>query len=184
MFRIIILLLISINISAQSKTYNEDSTFNKFMKNKTKSFYDSHINKEFPKIGIMDDFNNTSFDFNNINQKTVIFFGFKNCPACHVIKKYFFDITKKYKKINFIYITFDGKETIFDDFSNENVFKLPNLKVFSFDRNFIDDIYLVQGYPQLFFINSFGIIKEIQIGAVFDVTKSKEKFMNGFKKIL
>jgi hypothetical protein len=181
MYKTLFLILISINIYAQS---NDDSTFNKFMKNKNVSFYENHIDKLFPQIGKVSNLNNNLFDFNKISKKTVIFFGFKACEPCHTIKKYFIDFVDDYKNIDFLYITFDDKETILNDFVKLDFLDKTNFMAFSLDKNYIDDLYLVQGYPQIYFIDSLGYTKEIQIGGLVDVSKSKTNFINSLKKIL
>jgi hypothetical protein len=138
------------------------------MKDKEHLFMQQRQGKKFPSYGNVGSIDSMYYDFDHISRPAVILVGHANCLPCTIQLPVLvrFARKRKYKNIDFVYITPDNAATARHEAGKKGY---GRVKVFSFSRRYIiDTMATVSVFPTVYFIDKHGIAQVITAGGRID----------------
>lgn len=121
-------------------------------------------NNRFPPYGKVRSATGTAFDFDSIRRPAVVLVGHARCLPCTIQLPVLVSMAgkRKYRQIDFIYITQDERDVVLQELHRKNTGKV---KLFTFSRGYIiDTMKTISVFPTAYFIDRNGIAQVISSG--------------------
>jgi hypothetical protein len=134
------------------------------MKAREQLLMQERYGRPFPLYGNVRSADGVWYDFNHITRPAVIMAGHAACLPCTIQLPLLARLSRqrKYRDIDFIYITPDSRETVLQETGKKGYGKV---KIFTFGRRYIiDTMHTVSVFPTVYFIDRKGIARVITAG--------------------
>lgn len=117
----------------------------------------------FPALGTWATITGDSIDFSNIRSPTIIRFGFRYCGPCNFEMPYLITLSKQFPQLNFVYVSFDERDTIINDVK-KHYEETGKMQFVHMPQQFINAKALTFRYPTTYFIAAGNQVKQVNIG--------------------
>ncbi len=159
-------LFLSAHCIAQTTRSAKDSA-GKFLHNNIYEFNKRVTTDPFPPIGKWKDITGKEFDFNAISRAAVIRFGFRGCPPCKSEMKTFIKLSKEYKNVDFLYVTYDSPQEIGEDIKAFYP-DVGRMRFISIPQTYINAYRLTFGYPCTYLVQAPNDVLHVENGGTVD----------------